>query len=402
MNAPLPATRRPARRRPGHGSPSRRSLPRRLARGLGLTVVGTLDAALVTTLATGLAARSVHPDVWWVPQAAALGLPMAVAASLPVAGWWLARLATAPRRPAWRWASTAVHVALAAMGVARLLPAGGPATASDAPRLRVMTLNAGGNPPHSAAGQGRMAQLVGTEAPDVAAFQEVGATWVPTEGDSTVLALSPVLTPLQRDSLYAVSPPASDLEQVVAHAPVFARQAPDDVTEHSLGSPLDEDAGTYGRALVTWQGRRVAVFNVHLRSFGAERPWRAGQPRDLAAWARALHSFAASILERAAEAERFRAALDAERLPFIVTGDLNSTPHQWAYAHVARGLRDALARHGELFGRSTYPSSVPLVRIDAVLASPAWSVDDAWVGPDGLSDHRPVFADLRLRGADGG
>ena len=155
------------------------------------------------------------------------------------------------------------------------------------------------------------------------------------------------------------------------------------------------EAGVFSRAEVEWVGQRIAVYSLHLRSFGPARPWVAPDRFDVGRWLRSLDSLRDDMVWRAQEAARFRMILDAERLPYLVLGDFNSTPHQWAYHHIAAGHADVLAKVGPPFAR-TFPDSRPLVRIDGVLASPHWRVVSARIGPEGLSDHRAVIAEVAL------
>jgi endonuclease/exonuclease/phosphatase family metal-dependent hydrolase len=82
-------------------------------------------------------------------------------------------------------------------------------------------------------------------------------------------------------------------------------------------------------------------------------------------------------------------------MPVLVVGDFNSTPHQWAYRHLAQGLQRVGSRD------ATFPADRPVVRIDHILAGPAWEVVDARVPvprqDTAISDHRPVTAQLRWR-----
>ncbi len=157
--------------------------------------------------------------------------------------------------------------------------------------------------------------------------------------------------------------------------------------EVDVSAPLDpvplEGPGVVGRFTSTWEGRPFALYVVHFRSFQREETSWTGRLRDLRE----------DFLARGREAEFLRAALDVEELPFLVLGDFNATPDQWSYAHVARDLHDALAERAGW--APTFPDRRPLVQIDAVLASPHWTVEAARVLPGGLSDHRGVVADLR-------
>src|SRR5690606_23433143 len=140
---------------------------------------------------------------------------------------------------------------------------------------------------------------------------------------------------------------------------------------------------------VEWEGQPIAIYNVHLHSFGPERPWKDGALLSPKAWRAALRAYQDDFRHRAEQARQLRRWLEREPLPFLVCGDLNSTPANWVYGHIARGLQDSFRAKGEGWGM-TFPATWPLVRIDYVLASPHWRVHRAFVY-DGLSsDHRPV------------
>ena len=90
----------------------------------------------------------------------------------------------------------------------------------------------------------------------------------------------------------------------------------------------------------------------------------------------------------------------ADAAPVVLLGDLNLTPDAPVFHRLLEesGLEDAMQGRG---WRPTWLASFwPLaLRIDHVLASPALCVEQAEVGPDVGSDHRPVTARLVLPAA---
>lgn len=98
--------------------------------------------------------------------------------------------------------------------------------------------------------------------------------------------------------------------------------------------------------------------------------------------------------------------------PLLLTADMNATNLNTSYTMVADVLGDAWVEAGTGLGHTFPGSAVPgssrphpwgfyvpqwLVRIDFVFHSPHWRALNAEIGPfDGVSDHRPVFADLVL------
>jgi endonuclease/exonuclease/phosphatase (EEP) superfamily protein YafD len=95
-----------------------------------------------------------------------------------------------------------------------------------------------------------------------------------------------------------------------------------------------------------------------------------------------------------------RAAAELVRsatIPVVLLGDLNLTPDAPAFHRLLdeSGLQDVMEGRG---WRPTWRAGFwPFaLRIDHVLASPGLCVEQAEVGPDVGSDHRPVFARLAL------
>lgn len=332
-----------------------------------------VERAAIAVWAVGSAARTTPPERGpWV-QAVAIPLPYAAAGVVLATGLRAAQVARA--RPA---GSAARRALLARLALTAAIAAGlhrprRPATWGTprrGPVLRVVTLNAGGG--HSDIPLPRS---------DVAALQEAHVHVLP---DRTVLAPR-VWT---QHPAGAHHPPFLDGE---TQTPIVSDLLLEHGPEQALGS--EDGAGRYSRAVIGWEQQRIAVYNVHFRSY--RRPWATESRRSLGTRVyQAYAIFREDVLRRASEARRLRAVLALESLPFIVAGDFNATPDQWSRAHVAAGLREALgARTPWAF---TFPSLLPLVQIDGALASLHWWPVACHVsGPSG-SDHRAVVVDLSL------
>ena len=105
--------------------------------------------------------------------------------------------------------------------------------------------------------------------------------------------------------------------------------------------------------------------------------------------------------ERRRHAEVLTDVLAAERQPVLLGGDLNEGPEGRATAWLADRYWDAFAAAGEGDG-PTFPAAGPRARIDYLFVSEGATVERAWVGGEAggarLSDHLPVFADVRVGG----
>ena len=352
---------------------------------------GGAAAALVAATAAGLSARVVRPTTAWAPQIAALLLPAVgpiFGASAVVAGV----VAVRSRRP--RVGAGAVALAAVAGAVWLRSPAP-PAAPGGAAGLRVMTLNVGSS---SAEATFRVADYVERTDPDIVLLQEADARSVLRDGQR-LRVLHPAIEAALRAGDYGVG---GRVDTLVTDRPgpenrlVVLSRLP--VAEHSAGAlgPLDTEPSTYARVEVEWEGRRIALYNVHFRAFNPSAGWSLERALDPAVWAETPGRLRSFFAVQAEEAERFAALLDAEPLPFVVAGDFNATPDQWSRARLARRAR-------EVFGRrpwaATRPDAVPVAPIDGVLVGAGWSVRSADVGPAGLSDHRALTADVVYSGS---
>ena len=306
------------------------------------------EILLVGTYLLGHTAAYVPPDTLWALQLVALGVPyLGLALVAVAAGAALAR----------RWMVSAFLLMLWSLPI--LLPAlmreGAVRSVSslDSPSLMVVSFNA--NPTHVRVQGEQLAGLLARERPHLFALQEMPVGRDAATGRSLG---GRFLGPLLRDSEYVPSWPVGEAN-VLLTLPVFSRIGLAGPAERLFGHPPEGlwESGGVDRVLVHWQGQRVAVYNVHLRSFSGERPWevRDGERRlfSPSAWYDAIRSYRADFRARAEQARRLRAVLRAEPHPFIVCGDLNSTSNNWVYAHLAAGLQDAFGRRGRGWGGPT-------------------------------------------------
>lgn len=161
---------------------------------------------------------------------------------------------------------------------------------------------------------------------------------------------------------------------------IFSRFPFEETTPDGVDYRLGDEGLRLQRVVIGFEGRQLAVYNIHMISPG--RPgalvWGQRQTAELIA------------------------TLDSEPLPYILAGDFNATPHT---ANLDR-LRDSgLAEAHDLAGRgrgTTWPARtalrrLPGFRIDHIFLSPDLTATHAAVGDYDGSDHRPIFADVGWR-----
>ena len=90
------------------------------------------------------------------------------------------------------------------------------------------------------------------------------------------------------------------------------------------------------------------------------------------------------------------------RTPHLLCGDLNALPHATTYRRFAAKLRDAQRSLRGHRPRPTFPSRLPVLRLDHVFLSKGLAVRAVRVPWSSVSrrasDHLPLIVDLELRG----
>jgi endonuclease/exonuclease/phosphatase family metal-dependent hydrolase len=102
---------------------------------------------------------------------------------------------------------------------------------------------------------------------------------------------------------------------------------------------------------------------------------------------------------RGTEADFVNQKIKESPFPVIITGDFNDVPNSYTYFKIKGDLQDAFLKKGTGLGR-TYQYLSPTLRIDFILASKTFRVDqfNRIIAP--YSDHYPIVTDLSLRNSN--
>ena len=133
------------------------------------------------------------------------------------------------------------------------------------------------------------------------------------------------------------------------------------------------------------------------------REWRAMEPRTALDACYSLNDRRLRFLcthlgltpaQRQVQCTYLAQLLEKEDGPVILAGDLNALPGSPELGLLAQaGVTDCAPD-----GSPTFPAAEPRSRIDYLYVSRHFEVERCWVVPTAASDHRPVVADLLLRG----
>ena len=366
---------------------------------MGWGLLTALDLPVFAAVLVGLVAAFLPPRPYWWAQLAAVGLPYAAAALAALTVVWLLGR---------RWWAVGLHVVLLALvlgraGVPGRLSAPVPADGD----LAVVTFNV----PTVGASRETLGDSVAAFArvarPDLAALQDAwvyGATEDRTfRQDVQVEGFVEAGLTLAVPARMAGHP---GWRENATGVPVLVGPDVEVIEQEAvvLGVERDPDVSLALRTRFRWNGREAVLYNVHLRSFGETKPWNDPSLEFTrpSTWRPYMDRYRLVYARRGDEADEIADEIDAETLPVIVAGDFNSTADNWSYRRLrtAGGVSRADAFQsvgGGRWGR-TYRADRPFVRIDFVLADPAFEVTSAQTTAVTFSDHRPVRVTLRWRG----
>lgn len=361
-------------------------------------LLGTVLFVLIGLFGLGYAAGFIPPTVAWWLSPFAVVLPLTSAVLMPLAfalwlhGLWNRRWL----RVAW----TSLLLLLCALRFGPTLPAFSLPASSAAPSFQIMTFNVSSSVDPGPEAR-KMSAMIQRVDPDVVALQETLLRIRPHRPMRPAPSLQSLL-----EADYAL-PQRVPRRQSVRQVALSRRVPMDSLHNLVLGEAHPAPGPTSAtRIRFRWQGQRVTLYNIHLHTVSARKPW-SEEPGTWADWHTWLDpdfwgpyvaSYREGAYRRVQQARQLRRYIEHETGPVLVVGDFNSTRHHWVYRHIANaGLQEAYVQ-GRPWSGSTYPAPFPVVRIDHVLASRHWHPIDTRVLPDETaSDHRPVLTTLRLQ-----
>jgi endonuclease/exonuclease/phosphatase family metal-dependent hydrolase len=354
-------------------------------------LVRWVDGAVLFAFMVGAAAAYIDPAIYWFGALLAIALPLLsiLLLLLALVMWWRHRRLAA-----------GVHLLLVLLVLSRHASLERAFTPEPSELdLVLMTWNSPRSPESTSLGE-KVAELVRSLDPDLIALQEASIFAYKREPER--IRAHPKHRPLIESLHYSMHPPRTGppgKKWLAWRQPLLSRFEIDHQEQLSFRREREPLPLKIMRTEFTWQGKKIAHYNVHLSSNGFAMFWRErNKGFGLGSWLARVREIKRSYRRRVWEVARIRELIDQESHPVILSGDFNSTPDGWIYRRLATGLQDAYRASGGGWG-ATYHASRPAVRIDFVLLGPEFEAVDAAVPPlpPGLSDHRPLVARFRWR-----
>lgn len=171
------------------------------------------------------------------------------------------------------------------------------------------------------------------------------------------------------------------------------------------GNILDNDYGInrISYADIEKNDSTIRVYNVHLRSFALQNDEKeffqnpsSKKETDNAATRRIGRKLKNVFEFRSEQASSLKKHMDACPFPFIVMGDFNDTPMSYSVNRVSKGLHNAFKEKGSGWGVTHY-ELLPIFQIDYIFASSNFDILNYHVVKRKLSDHYPIWSDLKLK-----
>ena len=102
-----------------------------------------------------------------------------------------------------------------------------------------------------------------------------------------------------------------------------------------------------------------------------------------------------SAVKRSEQAKTIKAHINESKVPVIVCGDFNDIAPSYTYRILKGDLKDAFLERGRAWG-ATYAGKIPGLRIDYILSSTSFRVNNSRTYPAYFSDHHPLVAYLQV------
>lgn len=150
-------------------------------------------------------------------------------------------------------------------------------------------------------------------------------------------------------------------------------------------------------------GKIIRTITTHLQSvkfkpkdYKSLSELKRGKTKSISGPKTVLSKLKYGYEKRYQQAELSKQEIDSSPYPVIFTGDFNDVPNSNTYFKISKNMQDAFLKKGTFIGR-TFRFISPTLRIDYILASPAFSIKQFEVIHVPYSDHFPLISDVEFK-----
>lgn len=342
---------------------------------------------LVTATVAGLLGRYIRPGFFWYLQLAAI--------MLPYLAWGVVAATLIPVILRKRYLLV-VHGLLLLVLAARFISIGPGPESDDGHALSVITYNS----PYpqsreSPENEAEFQSLIDKLDPNIISMQETFIGHMVRER-SRLIGRGDVLNVFGSAGFEVVLPRADT--SMIFYQPVLTNFPVVSSEQVFLSDNPYQLESEFLRVRFLWDAHPVVLYNVHLASYGASKPWHEDSDSALTPgfWLKYIRQYRDAILARAWEVEQIREYIDGEEVPVILAGDFNATRHNWSYQKLRSDMIDVFHTVGT-GPTKTYHTRYPFARIDHILVSSHFHPTRSRVIKTERSDHRALWAEIVLR-----
>lgn len=149
-------------------------------------------------------------------------------------------------------------------------------------------------------------------------------------------------------------------------------------------------------------GKNFRIYNVHLQSIGFDqqdydyiKQGPGASQDDVESTKRIGRRLKHAYLKRNEQVDILYSHMKTASIPYVVAGDFNDTPLSYSVNKLASDMNNAFVEKGRGLG-VTYNGAFPNFQIDYIMASQEFQVQNFHIVAKKLSDHYPIWSDLRL------
>jgi endonuclease/exonuclease/phosphatase family metal-dependent hydrolase len=147
----------------------------------------------------------------------------------------------------------------------------------------------------------------------------------------------------------------------------------------------------------------IRIYTTHLQSFKFKKEdyndiekIREQTDEDLSASKSIYRKMKLAFSRRGVQADIVKEALEKSPYPSVICGDFNDVPNSYTYARIRGDRQDAFLQKGFAIGR-TFIALAPTLRIDYILPSQHFKINQFDMIDEGLSDHIMLVSDVVLQ-----